>query len=41
MNLNNLTITKEMIEKQLGYEIKNFKLEPLYVDVDILPRLKS
>lgn len=27
-----MEITKEMIEKELGYEINNFKLEPLYKD---------
>ena len=25
-----MKITKEMIEKELGYEINKFKLEPLY-----------
>ncbi len=25
-----MNITKEMIEKELGYEISNFKLEPIY-----------
>lgn len=25
-----MKITKEMIEKELGYEISNFKLEPIY-----------
>ena len=25
-----MEITKEMIEKELGYEINKFKLEPLY-----------
>jgi hypothetical protein len=27
-----MEITKEMIEKELGYEINKFKLEPLYKD---------
>ncbi len=27
-----MVITKEMIEKELGYEINKFKLEPLYND---------
>lgn len=27
-----MEITKEMIEKELGYEINKFKLEPLYID---------
>jgi len=27
-----MEITKEMIEKELGYEINSFKLEPFYMN---------